>query len=289
MKNMCNYEFCEAIDAVMTRNRESRPCDTSVPTGFRDIDKIIKGFQPSELTIIAGRPAMGKTQFWINAVSHIAFKLDMSVGIFLAKEVIHNVVNMFISQDSHVNITHIETGRLDKEELGEIEMSAVRLSEGKITISTPNCSFGKFDFNDLYSGIKQLIETYCIDLIVVDSLQDITIDNDCDQDKYIEIVKCLREVAIMFQVPIVLISSLPAEIDMRKMHFPTIDDLRAYGHIDSYAETIILVYRDDYYDSDSSKSSIAEFEIVKGGSSYSDSRAELMWIPQFLKFANLDK
>ncbi len=283
--NKFEHNFGETISFVM-ENRVKNPGIQGIETGFTDFDKLTKGFQPAELTILAGRPGIGKTSFWVNVVSHIIADPEMKVGVFLAKEEAEKVANMFLAVDSHVEIKHIESGRLSKKELNRVEKSAAGLGSSDIYITTPLFPYDSIGFQNLYYGILQYAQTYCVDIIIIDSLQYIDIDSVCEDDKYIEIVKALRELAITCQIPIVLISNLPAEIDKRENKRPTREDLREYGHIDLYSDTVLFLHRDDYYDWDSEKKGIVE--IIVDSNMVRDT-VELLWIPYCMTFANLDR
>ena len=285
--NKFEHNFAETITYVM-ENNVKYPCDSRVETGYSDLDKLTKGFRPAELTILAGRPAMGKTSFWINAVRHMVIKSGLNVGIFLAKEEAEKLANMFLASESHVDIKHIESGRLSKKELNQVEESAVELCKADIAITTALFPYDCIEFEDLYYGILQYAQTYSVDIIIIDSLQYISLDSANNHDKYIEIVKALRELAITCRIPIVLISNLPAAVDSRTDKHPKIEDLWEYGHIDQYADTIVFMYRDEYYDFDTEKKGIVELNVdrcVRGDRGL----AEILWLPQFMTFANLER
>ena len=285
-ENKYEQKFGEAISYVMENNVRNLG-NLGVETGFTDLDRMTKGFQPSALTILAGRPAMGKTSFWLNAVRKMIKDPDMKVGVFLAKEESEKIANMILAMDSHVDIRNIETGRLGKKERERVEVSAAGIKETNIVITTPLVPYDNLEFQYLYYGILKYAQTYKLDIIIVDSLQNIKIDSECKKDKYIEIVKALRELAITCQIPIVLMSNLSEEIDSRREKRPILEDLRAYGYIEQYADTIILLYRDEYYNTDTDKKGIAELNVVKntcGGHGI----VELAWLPEFLTLANFD-
>ena len=149
-ENKYDHHFSEIINFVMEKGVKNLGIQ-GIKTGYTDLDKLTDGFQPAGLTILAGRPAMGKTSFWINAVRHIIADSEMKVGVFLAKEEAEKVANTFLASESHVDIEHIESGRLSEDELTQIEKSAVRFRGADIYINTAMSLYDGIEFPTLKS------------------------------------------------------------------------------------------------------------------------------------------
>ncbi|ADL35797.1 DnaB C-terminal domain-containing protein [Butyrivibrio proteoclasticus B316] len=270
-------------------NRITRAKEGSCKTGFRDFDKLTGGFRPAELTIIAGRPAMGKTSFILNCVQHIALANEMKVGLFMAREGSEKLVNMLLAMEAHVEIKHIETEPLNATEMGRVNEAADLLSDADILYESPCMYLDKFNLDDLYNCFCQFAICYGVQVIFVDSLQSIEVDGASDpKDRYLEIVKTLRDAAILLEIPIVLVSNLPDTLEQREDKKPRETDLREYGPIDRYADTIVLLHYDEYYDRDTEKKGVAEISIAKNISGHTG-EIDLLWLPQYLKYCNLEK
>ena len=286
-----SYEEYTLKDSVKfnMETRITRPKGEYCKTGYRDFDKLTGGFRSAELTIIAGRPAMGKTSFVLNCVRHLVLANENKVGLFMARERSEKLVNMLLAMETHTDIKHIETGALDSKEMGMINEAAELLGSADILATYPINYLCKFDLEELYNYFCEFVFGYGVQIIFVDSLQNIDVEGVSDpKERYVEIVKTLRDAAIFLGIPIVLISSLTDKLEQREDKKPKEADLREYGPIDRYADTIAFLYNDEYYDRDSEIKGITNIAIAKNISGHTG-EIDLFWLPQYFTYCNLEK
>ena len=103
-----------------------------------------------------------------------------------------------------------------------------------------------------------------------------------------EISKSIKAIARELNVPVIALSQLSRAVEQRPDHKPMLSDLRESGSIEQDADVVMFIYRDDYYHPDSEKKNIAEINIAKQRNGPIGT-VELVWMPQYTKFANMEK
>lgn len=220
---------------------------------FTDLDKIVAGFQPGTLNIIAARPSMGKTALALNiaqfgsntgANNHVLFfSLEMS-----AEQLIHR---MFSAQTlefgAGVEISAITSGTLSDYDAYALERAAQALQQRNIYIYYSS-ELTAMDFRTKCRRFKTRHPD--LSLIVVDYLQLMGSgkkSNDTRQYEVAEISRVMKSVAVELECPILALSQLSRETERRSEKKPQLSDLRDSGAIEQDADTVILLYREDYY------------------------------------------
>ncbi len=256
-----------------------------VPTGYYDLDEITHGLHASELTILAGRPGMGKTSFCLNIVRHATTKKGLGAAVFLFGDSSARAARILLAEESKVDIDHIEKGWVSEDEYMCIKEASQTLQKTNMFIDDDE--WMDMPLEDLYINCCKHVDSEGVDLIVIDSLQNIVFKKDIpERERYVEIVRSLKRLAVELQVPILLVSNLPASVDDKPDLYPSIDVLREYGPVDQYADTIIFLSKEEYYDMQTEKKGIVDIRIVK--QKHGDNgTVELAWIPRYMKFANL--
>jgi replicative DNA helicase len=286
------FTFEQSIKDAVKFNIEGRiakPCCEKYFSGYTELDKIINGIHPAELTLVAGRPAMGKTSFVLNLIRHLALRKHMKIGFFSALEEPEKIANMLLSMEAHVDIKHIETGLLTHDERDNVNDAASELYKAEILYNSPLYGSRCFELSDLFFDIVRYVWGEDVDIIIIDALQYIEIKGaGNEQENAIEAVKELRNLAIAAGIPIILISNLPASIDNRENQQPQIEDLRVYGPIDKYIDTILFIYRKEYYNWDVEWRGIMEIEVAKHINGKTGS-VLLMYLPQYCSCCNVDE
>ena len=206
-------------------------------TGFSNLDEVTKCLHTSSLNVIAGRPSMGKTSLAFNIAVNIAQRKKVSVAIFsleMSKEYIHNNIIDSSLLDTHIFID-----------------------------DTPGISA-----ENIRKQCIKLKQEENIGLVVIDYLQLISTDNKtCREQELSTISYSLKKLAEELNIPIVATGQLSREPDMRfktgQDPRPKLEDLKYSSGIVKDADTIMLLYRDDYYYPDSPKKNIVEVNIAK--------------------------
>ena len=260
---------------------------TGVATGFIDLDYRTAGMQPSDLILVAARPSMGKTAFVLNIAQYVAFRQRQTVAIFSLEMSKEQLVNRLFSMESKVDSQHLRTGNLSDEEWEKLIESAGAIGKSNLIIDdTPGISI-----SELRSKCRKYKLEHHLDMIIIDYLQLMTGSGrgtDSRQQEISDISRSLKALARELSVPVIALSQLSRAVEQRPDHRPMLSDLRESGAIEQDADVVMFIYRDDYYNKDTEKKNIAEIIIAKQRNGPIGT-VELVWLPDFTKFGNLQK
>ena len=259
---------------------------TGIPTGFVDLDYKMSGLQPSDFILVAARPSMGKTAFVLNVAQYVAFHEDMATAIFSLEMSKEQLVNRLFSLESRVDAQVLRSGNLadtDWEKL--IEGAGVIGNSHLIIDDTPGISI-----SELRSKCRKFKLEHDLKLIIIDYLQLMSGSGrpESRQQEISEISRSLKGLARELNVPVIALSQLSRAVEQRPDHRPMLSDLRESGAIEQDADVVMFIYRDDYYNKDTEKKGIAEIIIAKQRNGPIGT-IELVWLPDYTKFANLQK
>ncbi|MBS3995550.1 MAG: replicative DNA helicase [Alkaliphilus sp.] len=259
---------------------------TGLTTGFLDIDRKTSGLQKSDLILIAARPSMGKTAFALNIAQNAALKGNASVAIFSLEMAKEQLVQRFLSSESHIEIQKIRTGNLGDDEWPRLAKAMGPLSQAKIYIDdTPGITV-----MEMKAKSRRLKMEKGLDMIMIDYLQLMSGDKGAEsrQQEISAISRALKGLAREMDCPVVALSQLSRAPELRSDHRPILSDLRESGAIEQDADIVMFLYRDDYYHPDSEKKGIGEIIIAKQRNG-ATGVVELAWLEQYTKFVNLDR
>lgn len=260
---------------------------TGVATGFLDLDYRTAGMQPSDLILVAARPSMGKTAFVLNIAQHVAFKQNKTVAIFSLEMSKEQLVNRLFSMESKVDSQHLRTGNLSDAEWEKLIESAGVIGKSNLIIDdTPGISI-----SEMRSKCRKYKLEHNLEMIIIDYLQLMSgsgKSTDSRQQEISDISRSLKALARELHVPVIALSQLSRAVEQRPDHRPMLSDLRESGAIEQDADVVMFIYRDDYYNKDTEKKGIAEIIIAKQRNGPIGT-VELVWLPDFTKFANLQK
>ncbi|MDE5863519.1 MAG: replicative DNA helicase [Lachnospiraceae bacterium] len=259
---------------------------TGVPTGFIDLDEKLTGLHGSELILIAARPSMGKTAFALNIAQNAAMKYDVPCAVFSLEMSSEQMVSRLIAMDSMIDSQAIRTGQLADSDWDKLMDSTQRVGGMPMFIDdTPGITIA-----ELRSKCRRLKQKQNIGLIIIDYLQLMNGSgrSESRQQEISEISRSLKKLARELDVPIVALSQLNRAVDSREDHKPVMSDLRESGAIEQDADVIMFIYRDDYYNKESTKPGIADIIVAKQRNG-STGPVELVWLGKYTKFANKEK
>lgn len=260
---------------------------TGIATGFIDLDYRTAGMQPSDLVLIAARPSMGKTAFVLNLAQHVAFKLNHTVAIFSLEMSKEQLVNRLFSLESRVDSQHLRTGNLSDAEWEKLIESAGVIGKSNLIIDdTPGISI-----SELRSKCRKYKLEHNLQMIIIDYLQLMSGSgrgSDSRQQEISDISRSLKALARELNVPVLALSQLSRAVEQRPDHRPMLSDLRESGAIEQDADVVMFIYRDDYYNKDTEKKGIAEIIIAKQRNGPIGT-IELVWLPDYTKFANMER
>lgn len=260
---------------------------TGIATGFIDLDYRTAGMQPSDLVLIAARPSMGKTAFVLNIAQYVAFHSGDCVAIFSLEMSKEQLVNRLFAMESKVDSQHLRTGNLSDMEWEKLIESAGMIGQSKLIIDdTPGISIA-----EMRSKCRKFKLEMDLKMIIIDYLQLMSGSGrgtDSRQQEISDISRSLKALARELQVPVLALSQLSRAVEQRPDHRPMLSDLRESGAIEQDADVVMFIYRDDYYNPDTEKKGIAEINIAKQRNGPIGT-IDLVWLPEFTKFANLQK
>ncbi len=260
---------------------------TGIATGFIDLDYRTAGMQPSDLVLIAARPSMGKTAFVLNIAQHVAFKMNQTVAIFSLEMSKEQLVNRLFSLESKVDAQKLRTGNLSDNDWEKLIETAGVIGKSNLIIDdTPGISI-----SELRSKCRKYKLEHGLKMIIIDYLQLMSGSgrgNDSRQQEISDISRSLKALARELAVPVLALSQLSRAVEQRPDHRPMLSDLRESGAIEQDADVVMFIYRDDYYNKDTEKKGIAEIIVAKQRNGPIGT-IELVWLPEYTKFANMQK
>lgn len=274
-----------ALDKIEMASR-TKGNVTGIPTGFIDLDYKTAGFQPSDLILVAARPSMGKTALVLNIAQHMAFRENVTVAVFSLEMSKEQLVNRLLSLESRVDSQSIRTGNLTDEDWSKLIEGAGVIGKSNLIIDdTPGISV-----TELRSKCRKFKMEHNLGIIIIDYLQLMTGSkrSESRQQEISDISRSLKAIARELNVPVVALSQLSRAVEQRPDHRPMLSDLRESGAIEQDADVVMFIYRDDYYNKDTSKPNVAEIIIAKQRNG-AIGTIELAWLPQYTKFANMKK
>jgi replicative DNA helicase len=221
---------------------------TGVPSGFKDLDDLTAGFQPSDLVIVAARPSMGKTAFVLNIAQNAALDKSVPVAVFSLEMSKESLVQRLLTSEGRVDAQRLRKGKLHDDEFVRLGRAAGMLSHAPIWIDdTPGISL-----LEMRSKARRLKTDNDIGLIVVDYLQLMTgpTNQESRQQEISYISRSLKSLARELKVPVVALSQLSRAPEQRtgENKRPQLSDLRESGAIEQDADLVMFIYRQEMYD-----------------------------------------
>ena len=241
---------------------ENKSTITGVPTGFADLDRMTAGFQPSDLIIIAGRPSMGKTAFCLNIAANVALQANIGVAVFSLEMSADQLVMRMLCSLAQLDLARVRVGHIQDREYKKIAQAVGQLGEAPIFIDdTPALSV-----MELRARARRLRRdpSANLGLIVVDYLQLMRGRGEDNREQEISnISRSLKALAKELSLPIIALSQLNRQVELRADKKPVMADLRESGAIEQDADVIGFIYRDEVYHPDTADAGIAEIVIAK--------------------------
>ncbi len=235
------------------KQKALKPELPGLASGFYDLDSLTQGFQKSDLIIIAGRPSMGKTAFVLNITENILKNYKLPIIFFSLEMSKEQLIYRLLSNETGISQTRLKLGNLYKEDWNKLKKSIQLYSKLPFFINDePNITI-----YDLRSKIKKIIfEQTNIGLIVIDYLQ-LLLNSKIKPENRVQelsqITRSLKAIAKEFQTPIIALSQLSRNVENRINKRPILSDLRESGSIEQDADLVLMLYRENYYNSTTEK------------------------------------
>jgi replicative DNA helicase len=240
---------------------ERREAVTGVPTGFDELDKMTAGLQPSDLLILAARPAIGKTALALSLAANSAIRHKKSVAVFSLEMSKEQLVMRLLCSEGRIDGTRMRGGFLSENDWPRLARAAGAISEAPLLIDDS----GVLTVLDLRAKCRRLKAENMLDLIVIDYLQLMQGPPNIDsrEQQISAISRGLKQLAKELNVPIMALSQLNRGVEQRADKRPMTSDLRESGAIEQDADIIMFIYRDEVYNPETPDKGVAEVIIAK--------------------------
>jgi replicative DNA helicase len=231
------------------KQKALKPDLPGIASGFYDLDSLTQGFQKSDLIILAGRPSMGKTAFVLNLTENILKHYKLPVIFFSLEMSKEQLIYRLLANETGISQTRLKLGNLYKEDWYELKKSIQKYSQLPFFIDDqPNLTT-----LNIRSRIKKILfEQNKIGLIIIDYLQLLVNSKSKSENRVQEIsqiTRTLKNIAKEFQIPIIALSQLSRNVENRVNKRPVLSDLRESGSIEQDADLVLMLYRENYYNS----------------------------------------
>lgn len=257
---------------------------TGLTTGFMDLDERTSGLQRSDLIMVAARPAMGKTAFALNLAQQGSIRSGAKVLIFSLEMSKEQLGQRLLSMESRVEMQKLKTGNLERSDWDQINMALDKLSKTEIYIDDT----AGVTVMEMKNKCRRLKAEKGLDLVVIDYLQLMSYEgkNENRQQEISSISRFLKLLAREMDCPVVVLSQLSRAPEQRQDHRPILSDLRESGSIEQDADIVMFLYRDEYYNPETTeKPNVCEVNIAKQRSGPTGT-IELTWLGKYNRFVD---
>ena len=281
-------EIVKESFATIEKLFKKKEAVTGVPSGFKELDRLTAGFQPSDLIIIAGRPSMGKTAFCLDVAEYAAIDNKIPVAIFsleMSKEQL--VIRMLCSQ-AHVEGTRLRTGYLNESDWPKLTIAAGSLSESPIYIDDS----AALSVLELRAKARRLKSDHGLGMVIVDYLQLMKGRSRVEsrQQEISEISRSLKALSKELNIPVIAVSQLSRKTEERTGNRPQLSDLRESGAIEQDADLILFIYRDEVYNRSEDNPNRGKAEVIIGKQRNGPiGKIDLAFLDKFTTFKDLYK
>ena len=235
---------------IMQRAASNTGGLTGVPSGFTKLDDMTSGWQKSDLIIIAGRPAMGKTSFALSIAKNVAIDQRIPVAFFSLEMNNVQLVNRLISNTCEIEGKKVMNGQLDDADWDRFDRNIRKLEGAPLYVDeTPGLSIF-----ELRTKARRLAREKKVELIMIDYLQLMNANGmrfGNRQEEVSTISRSLKQLAKELDIPILALSQLNRSVEQRGDaeggKRPQLSDLRESGAIEQDADMVLFVHRPEYY------------------------------------------
>ena len=274
------------LHKVFDRLTELSQSDSVIPglsTGLRDLDTKINGLNKSDLLLVAARPAMGKSAFALNIAVNVAKKYNKTVAVFNLEMSREHLAMRLLASESFIDMQKLATGKLNEDEWGKLCMASAALSQTDIRIDD-NPSVTVAEMNAKLRRLDNL------GLVVIDYLQLMQGSgygkaSDNRVTVVSDISRSLKIMAKELNVPVVCLSQLSRNCESRNDKRPILSDLRESGAIEQDADSVMFLYRDEYFHENTEDKGLAECIVAKNRHGETGT-VKLQWFGPYQTFSD---
>lgn len=273
-------DFFDRIDYLHQHKGEI----VGVATGFQDLDRLTNGLQASDLIIIAGRPAVGKTAFCLSIARNAAVLHKTPVALFSLEMSTEQLVQRLLCAEANVDAQRLRSGIVDEFEWHRISEAFGSLSEAPIFIDDS----ANISTLEVRAKARRLKAEHDIEMLVIDYLQLMQgrgLENRVQEVS--EISRGLKGLARELDIPVIALSQLSRAVESRQDHRPVLSDLRESGSIEQDADIVIFLHREELYNPNTERKNIADVIVAKHRNG-PIGQIPLRFFPSQTRFADLE-
>ena len=241
-KEHTNEDLLKELDKKMLEASQHKGI-SGIRTGYDRLDLVTSGMQPTNFIIVAGRPAMGKTQFALGLMDNASIRNNKK-GLFISCEMDEvQVMKRIISVDSGIPGYSIKRGVLERHEVLKFEKARKRIIESNLKIVA-----GAFTISDVLSLVYKMKHSEGLDYVVIDYIQKITSPGSQNRTNEVgDVSRKLKDMANELKIPVIALAQLSRAVETRVDKKPMLSDLRESGDIEQDADIVLFLYRPSYY------------------------------------------
>lgn len=282
----------EVFDSLQKLASPDKEQYMGIPTGFTDLDRMIVGLNKSDLVLVGARPAMGKTSFILNIARNVAVKSKKKVLFFSLEMSNEQIAKRVFATEARVNSKKMRNGEITQNEWQRLAQAAASLNDCELYFDDSAVT----SVSEMKAKVRRLKG---VDCVFIDYLQLMTGENNRRSDsRTTEVSAITRSLKIMakeLNIPVVVCSQLSRATEVRgQKHKPQLADLRESGSIEQDADIVLMLYREDYYDSsepvDAENVEVNEAEVLIRKNRHGDiGEVKLNWDSDYTLFSNKEK
>jgi replicative DNA helicase len=228
-----------------------------IPSGLRDLDAVLGGFQETDLITVAARSGMGKTAFMLNLV----MGAGVPVGIISSEQGYRQIGERLYAIAGKVDTRRMRTGDMDEDQLMRMVSAMSYRDWEQVRINDkPN-----INIFELARQAREWSHKYGIKALYVDYIQRIQpVDRSIPRREQVdEVVVGLKNIARELKIPVIALAQVNRSVESRADPRPNMSDLKESGKIEEESDIIMSLFREDYYDPETERKGIVEVDILK--------------------------
>ncbi len=262
---------------------------TGIATGYMDLDKILAGLQPSTLTIVGARPAVGKTSFALGILANVGINLQKPSLLFSLEMGHFELCQRLLASEARVDGQRLRTGRLQDADYQKLGVAVSRLDSARIFIDDNPA----LTVMDIRARARRLRKSEGeLGVVMVDYLQLMT-GRARAENRQVEVAEISRSLKILareLETPVIALSQLSRSLESRQDKRPMLSDLRESGSLEQDADVVLFLYREEQYDPDIpiERRGDAEIIVAKHRNGPTGS-VHLAFLSQYARFENMSR
>lgn len=268
---------------ILEKREQNKGQLLGLDTGFYDLNSLTTGLQKSDLIVIAARPSMGKTALALNIAEYVGVVQKKVVAVFSIEMSKEQVIQRMVCSRAGVDSSKLRYGQLGQDDWTRLGVAFGELGDSSIYVDDTPVS----TVMEMKAKARRLCaELNALDLIIVDYLQLIEAHRSDNRVQEIsDISRGLKALARELNVPVIAISQLSRAVEARQNKKPMLSDLRESGSIEQDADIVMFIYRDEYYNPETTSKGEAEITIAKQRNGPTG-KITLLFQPNITKFRN---